>query len=63
MTLAQCPLCLRVKRIPENPLGRKLICFCGNKFRPTDPLRKTEPVIQLPPPDPPNVVTTVSVLN
>jgi len=50
MNTAKCPQCGRVKRIPvHNPLGRKLVCFCGTKFRPALPLPKTVPVIVLAP--------------
>jgi len=65
MSYGQCPRCGRVKRVPENPLGRKLICSCGAKFRPSDPLPKTVPMIQMPLADttPKNGVTTVSVLS
>jgi hypothetical protein len=50
MSTAKCRQCGRVKRVPvDNPLGRKLICSCGTKFRPSVPLPKTVPVIQLAP--------------
>ena len=63
MSYAQCPQCGRVKRVPENPLGRKLVCSCGVKFRPVDPLTKTVPVIQMPPAsEMVEEVTTQSVL-
>lgn len=67
MSYAQCPQCGRVKRVPANPLGRKLVCSCGVKFRPSDPLLKTVPMIQMSTPEamttPTNGVTTVSVLS
>jgi hypothetical protein len=65
MSYTQCPQCGRVKRVPENPHGRKLVCSCGVKFRPADPLTKTVPVIQMSPqePTPANGVTMVSVLS
>ena len=64
MATAQCPQCLRIRRVPANPLGRKLVCSCGVKFHPSDPLPKTVPMIQMPAPEaaPARQVTTVSVL-
>jgi hypothetical protein len=33
MSTATCPQCGRVKRVPPNPQGRKLLCKCGMRFR------------------------------